>query len=431
MVSGKSSYYDSSEIEDAVFDLLDEAKTDEACELAETGVKLHPGDETLEKLLCWIYLHTQQVDKAEQIFARYEHDGTESTVKLKFCFEVINGHPQSALSNFFQYLESKGIKSLDWVTTIDEMFDAIPHEVLIPHLEKAANLIQDNAEALGRVGAMLMDCKQFLPAVHVLEKSLDMDAYDIFSWQDLSRCYFELNDLEKCAESCDYGLAIDPENPMLNFTRGYLHYNNNEWADAVRTMEVARRFAEGRLHNDNINLTEDEIQANTTITYHILGTSYAALGKVDEAIECFEILMERNPNNEEFLMELSTLLLDEGDLPKTLALAERGLQHSPKNTNILALKASVLTSMQRYTEALEILQQLHKIKPKSKNYLLAIAELANAIHRYETADNAFRSLLELRPKDKNTRDRLWEYFASIGDDDALRRVEGLNGNRDA
>lgn len=392
--------------------------------MAENGVRLHPDDETLEKLLCWLYIHTQQVDKAELLFAKYEKDGSESTIKLRFCFDVIKGHPQSALSSFIQYLTDGSIKSLDWITTIDEMFDAIPREVLAPYLVQASKTIDDNAEALGRIGAMLMDCHHISQAALVLEKSLDLDAYDIFSWQDLSRCYFELNDMDKCAEACDYGLAIDPENPMLNFTSGYLHYNNQEWEDAIQTMEVARRYAEGRLHNDNILLSEDEIQENANITYQILGHSYNCMGETEKAIECFEILLERNPNNEDAIMALSTLLLDLGDLPKTLELTDKALRLLPSSSNILSLKASVLTSMHRYDEALQILQDLHRLKPKSKNFLLAIAELANAINRHETADEAYRSLLKLHPKDKTTRDRLWEYFASIGDSEALNELEG-------
>jgi len=422
MATQKLSYYESDEIEDAAYDLVDEGKLDDAHYLVEHGLKLHPGDENLELIMVWLLMHSQRVNEAEALFEKYKNEDSDMVLRLKFEFDVFNGHPHQALSQFLPLLHSGKIHPADWMQTINEVFDELTPEVLVPYLIMSMDMLPENAEAWGQLGGLLMDMRSFQQATIALEHSIDIDAYNIYSWQDLSRCYLTMGEDEKCADACDYGLAIDPQNPVLNFTRGMIHYNKEQYKEAIPMLEVARQFAEGKLKTEAYVGNEMERREQTYGTYRMLGHCYQQTEQSEKAIECFEILAERNPKDVEAIVNLSTLYLEKGDTPKALDVTIKALELHPKDAPLMALKVTLLTSMHRFDESLEALDKLIALKPRTYSYRLAKAHLCISLGRDEEGDKTFRQLLALNPKDKSTRQMLIDYFSSIGDKEALLKL---------
>lgn len=421
--SQKLSYYESEEVEDAAYDLVDDGKLDEAYTLVKHGLKLHPGDENLELLMIWLLMHTQRVNEAEVLFEKYKNQDTDVVLRLKFEFEVYNGHPHQALSHFLPLLHSGKIHPADWTQTINEVFDLLNAEVLSPYLLMAMDMMPDNAEAWGQLGGLLMDLHQLQQATIALEHAIDIDAYNIYSWQDLSRCYFFLGEDEKCADACDYGLAIDPKNPILSFTRAYIHCNKSEYKEAIPLLEISRQYAEGKLKTDFFAGNEQEMREQANTTYQMLANCYRNNNQTDKAIECFEILFERNPKDIEAIVNLSTLYLERGDTPKAEKVLTDALLLHPKDNSLLALKVTILTTMHKFDEALEVLDRLIALKPRTYSYRLAKAHLCISIGKDEEGDKTFRELLALNPKDKQVRQMLIDYFSTIGDKEALEKLK--------
>lgn len=422
MASDHLSYYDPHEIEAAVFDLLDMNMMEDAEYLAEQGYRQHPNDESVEKLVIWIYLHNHKVERAEKMFEKYRNEESVWSIRLKFSLMVITGHPLKALEYFIEYLYNGKIVPMDWVNSVEEMFGALSVEVLEPFLIKAADFIEKDAESLGHIGSMLIDARCFEPAAKVIEKALDIDAYDIYSWQDLARCYMLLQNLTKGMEACEYGLAIDEKNPLLGFIKGYIHYQNMEYKECIPYLDNARKFAEGRMEARNLNMSEEEVQNQITVTYEMLGFAYVNLDKCEEARECFEILAERLPNQTSPWLQLANISLYQGDLNKANELIERAIQLDPKDEAALSLQISVLTSMHRFQDALAALKVIIRMRPKNKSYLVAYAELLLHSGQKKEADKVYRKLLKLDVKDKTFHQIILAYFQSIGDDDAVRQL---------
>lgn len=419
-------YFDSDEIEQIVFDLLEDHVGYEAAYVLDEGLKMHPGDEHLTKLKILLLIHFKRVEEARQLFTPYENDGSEETQSLKIAFEIVAGRSRSTLRQLLTKVRRKQVASIYFVDMVDEMWAEIPDMVKIDYLDQATKVISDNAEALARMGAMLMDLKRFRLAIPALERALDIDAYDIYTWQDLARCAFELFDYDKCEEACDFGLAIDPENPLLHFIRGFaLMSAKGDFRQALDSLLVCKKYFEGNLEHEEINIPKEEREAQVAMTYDLLGQCYSFLDKTDEAIECYEKLVAKVPDNTEVLSELSQRYLDKGDLPKALETINKAIKLKRRDTAYLSLKVSILASMHCFDEALETLDKLIKIKPSSKNFILAKAELALGIHKYEIADHEFRKLLAMKPKEATTQKMMRQYFLSIGDTDALKQMDNF------
>ena len=366
------------------------------------------------------------LEEAKALFAPYIEDGSESTETLKFAFEVAEGHDLRAIRHISALLHHKKIASLDYVNLIDEMWDEISDFGKFRALFSASKYIDDSAEALARVGAMYMDLNDFNMAMPVLEKALDIDAYDIYIWQDLIRCAFELRQVDKCEEACEFGIAIDPNNPLLHFVRGFLKISERQdYEESVRSLEICRQYFEGELEHEEIDIPIQELEAQFSMTYDLLAQCYEKLEKIDKAIECYEKLIARMPDNHEAMFEFTRVLLDKGNFPKALEQINNAIKLQKRNTSYLSIKASILASMHCFEEALDTLDKLIKIKPRSMNFVLAKAELALGIKKYDVADQEFRKLLAMKPKEENTKILLKEYFLSIGDSEAVKEIENI------
>lgn len=431
MAQNHLSYYDVDEIESAVLDLLDENMIEDAEQLSEHGMRLHPNDDTVEKLAIWIYLHHHKAEKAEAMFQKYKEENSPWSIRMHFALDVMHGHPQRALEEFFTALKKKQITSLEWSTTIDEMYEALPLMVLSPYLINAIEIIDDNAESLGRIGTFLIESHRFDKAIVALEKALDIDAYDIFSWQDLARAYMLTDNTEKCLEACDFGLAIDETNPLLSFLKGYTYYQKGDTKQCIEPLQVARKFAEGKIEARNINIPNEDLQDQINFTYEMLATAYTENGQTKEAKECYEILAERKPDNIIPHVQLASISLLDGDLNKAYSHIEKALEIDSKAETVLSLQISVLTSMHKFEEALSVLKKLTQVKPKNRNFLIAYAELAIHLGKNKEADKTYRKLLKMGKLEQSHMQLLKNYFIRIGDDEALQKIkEDTNNNEE-
>lgn len=426
---GKIGYYSTEDVEQLVYDLLEDGDSDEAMRACQIGLDQHPGDDLLELVEAKILVHMQRLDEAERIMDSKPMDQSPFEMSIRFGIMVSHGDTTTALEILDERLEQNYVTTNEYVEIMDEMFDLLPKQEMAEHLQWAAKLSagrkkgQDEAEALGRIGAMLMDCCCHKEAIPVLEMALDQDAYDVYTWQDLSRCQFELKMYDKCANSCEMGLAIDPQNPLFNFALGFIRFSDSDFAGCIENLEIASQYAEGKLKHEEVRIDRSEAENQTFLTYEMLGSSYMELERFDEAIACFQKLADRAPLFDEVYMKLATLYMTKGDTPNALAQINHAIELQPQKTEYKTLRVALLTDMHRFDEAVSQLDELLKQQPRSKSFLLAKAELSMTLKRYEEADKAYRSLLKLKPRDNTSLTLLRSYFEAIGDEEALSKLK--------
>ena len=427
---GKIGWYSIDDIEQLVYDLLEDGDADEAMRACQIGLDQHPGDEFLELVEAKVLVHMHRIDEAERLMKTSRDTDSPFEASIRFGIMVSKGNVAQALEYIIGLLKSDKIATIEFVDIIDEMFELLPNAATAERLIEAANHSIDNhksgkqeAEALGRIGALLMDCNCHEEAIPVFEKALDQDAYDVYTWQDLSRCQFELRLLDKCANSCEMGLAIDPENPLFNFALGFIRFSNEDYAGCIENLKIACAYAEGKLRHEEVRIDRTEAEQQAGLSFEMLGTAYVQLDRIDEGIECFEKLLDRSPKIDEIYMRLATLYMGKGDTPTALERIDKAIELQPKKTEYRTLKVALLTDLHRFDEALAGLDELLKLQPRSKSFLLAKAELSMSLRRFDEADESYRKLLKLKPKDDASKELMRAYFESIGDTDALKMIE--------
>jgi len=381
LADNKVSYYSTDEISQIVFDLLDDGDAVEAMSACQKGLDQHPGDEYLELIEAKVLVHLERFSEADRLLRGNQEEESPFGIGIRFGIDVAIGNKTQAFDQLFRQLRDDKILALEFVEIIDELFDHLPRHLVADYMQQSAQFVverkpkpdEKDAEALGRMGALLMDCHCHREAIPVLEKALDFDAYDVYSWQDLSRCQFELQMFDDCRQSCEMGLAVDPENPLFNFALGYIQCQNNEFAEAIEHLEISRRYAEGKLQHENLNIDRQEAEQQTNFTYEMLGICYNATDNTDKARECYEVLVNRIPSFAEGYLRLATLALESGNLNDAMSNIEEAIRLEPDNKSYLAFRVTLLTSLHRFDESIKGLNQLIKLDAKSKTYLLAKA----------------------------------------------------------
>ncbi len=423
-------YYSTDDVANIVYDLLDDGDEQEALAACQKGLDQHPGDEFVLIVKAKVLVRMHRYDEAEHLLKGNPDEQSPFGISIRFGIDLKQNGAVEALQRLMADYEAQRLTTQEMVDIADEYFDDVQHLVLCPILLQLAQSIDNEAtsddgqkaETLGRIGALLMDCHCHSEAISVLEKALDVDAYDVYSWQDLTRCQFELKRMDECEQSCEMGLAIDPQHPLFNFLLGYIRCEQMRYDEAIACLELTRAYTEGRLQHENINLDRQEAEQQRFVMYEMLAIAYQNVEKTEKAIECYSILVQRQPRYSEGFERLAMLYSETGQMEQALLHADIAIRLEPDNKEFLALHASLNTQMRHFEAALDDLDRLIEIDPRSKTYLLAKAELSLSIQRFDDADTAYRRLLKLRPNDEASRRMMREYFESIGDEEALKQL---------
>lgn len=430
LADNKVSYYSSEDIQQVVYNLLEECDETEAMRACNIGLDQHPDDETLELVKAKVLLYQHNYDEAAFLLKNNSEKSSPFGIGIQFGIDIATGDQRKAFEQLLAYLKAGEISALEYIEIVDELFEQLPHQLSSEFIRKAADLLtnelsasnEQDAEALGRMGALMMDSNCIKDAIPILEKALDVDAYDVYSWQDLTRCQFELKRFEDCRNSCEMGLAVDPSNPIFHFVLGYILFYDGEVEACIEHLEQTRLYVEGKLKHEEVNIDKSELDHQISLTYELLGNAYKLSGHNDKSQACYETLVMRFPHFDEGYYRLSILATEKGDTPLALHYIEEALFISPENTTYEAFRVTLLNNLHRFEEALSGINHLVKLEPKSKAYLLAKAQMSLNMNHYKEADDAYRKLLKLKPKDEMTRELMRAYFESIGDEEALKKL---------
>ncbi len=86
-------------------------------------------------------------------------------------------------------------------------------------------------------------------------------------------------------------------------------------------------------------------------------------GKRDEAISSLRDLIEHNPKQEAYYVDLVNLLLQQGDMEDAIRVAGAGAARIPNSENLVRKKAGILAEACRYPEALAFISERMRTNP--------------------------------------------------------------------
>lgn len=142
-------------------------------------------------------------------------------------------------------------------------------------LQKAAELLPDDAEAQNNLGLVLQDLKQFDSAVASYRRALKIDPDNAEVWNSLGTALQDIGQLDAAVDSYHRALKIKPD-----FVEGY----NNL---GIAFQELRRQDDAVACYHRALKIKPDYEEAHRN-----LGVALASLGQLDEAVASYRRALE-------------------------------------------------------------------------------------------------------------------------------------------
>lgn len=153
-------------------------------------------------------------------------------------------------------------------------------------------------------------------------------------------------------------------------------------------------------------------------------------GEIGQAIDLAMLLVEKDPKNGLFYIQLINSCLKAGEAEKALIYVERGLFNLPDNIALINKKADILGEMQRYNEALTFLQLKINESDNANDRALLTRRynlfLSESAHQHNMSDpyTLYLKVYERNPQDQEAFKYVVGTAMSKGlYDDALGAIE--------
>ncbi len=168
----------------------------------------------------------------------------------------------------------------------------------------------------------------------------------------------------------------------------------------------------------------DEISARASSDPRLnadLGNLCTHFGANDKAIQHFEISIQQEPYNPEYLALLGIALLKTSDSPMARESFSKALALNKDETAALYGMGIILFGEGKYQESIDFLQRVLKHRSKDTNVLRNLSEAWKNLGDYEKAQEFLDKAIKLNPKDEQALTDLGTLLAETGQNDTAQK----------
>jgi len=144
----------------------------------------------------------------------------------------------------------------------------------------------------------------------------------------------------------------------------------------------------------NDNLTDRELKATRRIEE---GHALEAMGKLDEAMQCYQDAIRTAPNPARALLNSGNVMLLMGDLKGALNAFREALQHKPDYAGAYFNMGNALLNSGQYSEAIENYQKALEIKPDYAEVICSLGVAQKNIGKIADAITSFQTAIRIDP----------------------------------
>ncbi len=384
LISGRSRYFDVSEFEGIVEQLLEEGDIQASEIAAKQGIKIHPNSIPLQLKYAQILINKGLYEKAlDYIKAAEKVDSNNADVHL------LKGSALTVLGK-----EKEGMQAF----------------------KKAIILAgPDLDEVYYQIGSTYIQTGKITKALYYFEKTFRINPDHDMALYDLGYFYDQQENLNKSIKYYNLYLDIDPFNQYVWFNLGTIYNKTGEYDKAVEAYEYAYTINSGFL-----------------MALLNIGNTLANAGKYTEAVEKYHEYLVVNPDSDEAYCYLGECFLNLEDYDEARLKYKRALDININNDAAWFGIGLIFWIEQNLENAIRYIQKAIKIDSTNPEYWLTVAKIHNDNNDYDAAVVALKNAARLEVS--NT--EIWLTWADVYEnfdeaDKALRILKkGITKNND-
>ena len=241
-----------------------------------------------------------------------------------------------------------------------------------PDEAKAHSMLGD-IYALGGDDQSAIRCYQ-----HTLE--LDKSVYSV--WEQLLRLFLETKDYDQLLTYSEESLSYFPNQRYLHYLNGIAYYENQQFDDAVYAVEEAILMSE----------TDPALKLNSL---NLLGNAYLEMSEFQAGKEAFENAMQIDPDFGPAVMGyVKSLSLSNSKLDEALAMINDLVEKNPDNSNYLGTQALVFYKQNQLEQARDVMRYALEIEQTHPDNLELMGDIYFKIGQIDQAVKFWQSALE-------------------------------------
>ncbi len=415
--TGCFTHFSEKEYEEIISGFLDEYQTKEAEDALKRGLAEYPDSRRIGKLRTMILIDRGQIKEASLVLEDYLDEGTMDIVEMCFLIAMKELRYEDAFQLYVQAVKDGKTTPDLACQRLSEVCNAVPKKLYIQTIELLADMALQDIETQRTASRCLVIIDAAKSAIPILNRILNVDAYDADSWELLARCYEMTHQDEKCRNACEYGLALQPNNTMLLYLRGNYAYEEQDWHKAIPDLRLLYDIRTGKAEGTCTADIPDEDQPDQLRELReMLASAYEFSDQLDKSVEMSLELCEEDPTDARKWYDLACRLLQMGNGPKGLEAIERCLELEPRNELYLRTRITLVLNCQRPMKEIKAaISALLDVNPDSTEGWLTLGALFRALNQKEDAYTCYNQLRKLHPTNPKERRLMLDYFESIGE----------------
>ena len=242
-------------------------KVNESIELINQIMLKDPTNLSLSQTLAMAYCMNKDFEAAKKVC----DDAIEYALPAEFS--IINNNLSTILAEEAMYLLNQGKTS----QAFDKFAEAIKYN-------------NENAEIYYKLAKANCSIKNFSEAIKQCKRAVELAPEISLYYETLADIYYELENYIEAQKMYKEAISINPKNPRAQALLGIIQSKNRDYENALKSLEIA------------VNLDPE----NVDIRYN-LALAYEVAGKIDEAKEEYQKVLELDFNHKEARNNLKLL----------------------------------------------------------------------------------------------------------------------------
>jgi tetratricopeptide (TPR) repeat protein len=384
LISGRTKYFDVSEFEGIVEQLLEEGDLQGSEIAAEQGIKIHPNAVPLQLKYAQILINKGLYEKSLKYLQTAEKvDSKNPDVHLlKGSAQMVIGKESDALLSFRKAVKYAG-------SEIDEI--------------------------LYQIGSTYVQVGNIPKAIYYFEKTLKANPYNDLALYDLGFFYDQENNLPKSIEFYNKYLDIDPFNQYVWFNLGTVYNKTEDHDKAIEAYEFAYAL-NSEFHMALFNI----------------GNALANAGKYSEAIEKYREFLAIEPGNDEAYCYIGECYLNLEDYKQSHYYYSRAIEKNKDNDTAWFGIGLILWIEQEFEASIKFIKKAIKIDGENSEYWLTLGKINKDFNNKANAVSALKKAARIEVENIETWFTWVDVYLKFKEPDNAVRIlkKGIQNNPD-
>jgi tetratricopeptide (TPR) repeat protein len=369
MQSPDNGYFDVDELETIVDYYLNCGKPTESSKVIDMGLRLHPGNTTLQLKRAKVYLASGETRKALLLLDRINTSGNTEAQLLRGEIFLRMRRLNDADTIFQEMFKADQDDMNTLCLDIAHIYIANTNfQKALEYLEKGLAATPDDTDLMQEAAFCYEQTERADEAIAYYNRIIDKDPYSSETWFNLGLLYFNEADYNNALDAFDYVTVIDENDFGGWLQKGNTLFHLNRFAESLKCY----RLCEGKVGYPDI-------------LHVFMGECYEKMEEYNNAKLCYQEALRLNDTNVDAWTGLGICDLELDAPSESIHYLQQAIAIDSMNSETWVYLAEAFVNTNQFDKAMEAYRKSLQLEHEQPDTWLALGNLYIDMGQYQTA----------------------------------------------